>query len=155
MSRHNYPLSEETIKVLSDFVKPTAQEMNVDKKYVHAILAGTEPDRFASFRYQFKAAAYAGAPVEIWLNELVGINFKAQRIIGAKNSDALAVLLEKIDSDAASTALFVDALKDGHLSKTECHVLLSAINKMRDITTRAEQLLQHRLGELNKLEEEK
>ena len=79
MARHQYPLTEETIKVLSDHVKPTAKEMNVDKKYVHAILAGTEPDRFSSFRHQFKSAAYAGAPVEIWLNELIGINFKAKK----------------------------------------------------------------------------
>lgn len=145
--RHEYPLTEETIKVLSDYVKPTAREMDVDIKYVYAILAGTEPDRFSSFRHQFKSAAEAGAPVEIWLNDLIGINLRVKRACN-RPPEALAVLLEKIDADAESTAKFVDALKDGEFCKTECHELLSAMAKIRKIAAAVELILQNRLGEL-------
>ena len=56
MARETYELSDETRKVLTDHVKPVADEMDKTPQYLHAILSGVETDIFAKFVPLYAAA---------------------------------------------------------------------------------------------------
>lgn len=78
MPRHNFRLTDETIKVFNGSAKAIADEADVSDKYIHAILAGKETDPFAPFRFYYEAAARAGKDVTPYDNRLALIRSKYQ-----------------------------------------------------------------------------
>ena len=115
--RHTYELSHESRKVLSGNVKTVADEMEVNDKYIYAILAGTETDPFAKFVHLYKAAARAGAPVCHFQNRLREIDHRCLRLMPPKT--VIECLTAKISADAETTRQLVDAMQDGQVDETE------------------------------------
>jgi len=150
--RQNYGLSDETFQILIGKESLIADEFGCDESYIFGIKNQKNPDPYPKFRRLFRAAVRAGANAQLWLNDLSGIYAKAQMATTAMH-ELSTNLLEKIKADGESTSRIVDAIADSHLTKTECHAILSALAKNTETNKRLEQLTLRRLGELS--EEEK
>lgn len=87
--RHSYPLSEATIKVLTNRTECIAQEMDIDATNLRQVLNGTATDCFAKFRHLFAAAVRAEAPVHHWLVELETIQARYAPIPAAEKPGVL------------------------------------------------------------------
>lgn len=70
MSRHIYPTSLETVKVINGRAQRIAEEMEVTDKYIYAIQAGTETDPFAKFIALYAACVRAGCDVVPWITRI-------------------------------------------------------------------------------------
>ena len=127
--RETYTTSDETRKVLTGHVKPIAFEMDKSDKYIYAILADTEPDRFAQFQSLYAAAVRAGAPVCHWDLWFEAVKAKYAKTVPLQT--AIECLAEKITNDADTTAKMVDALKDGVIDQKEAIQIQKAIDKER------------------------
>lgn len=146
--RNTYQLTNETREVLSGNVKQIAAEMDVSDKYLYGILAGTETDPFAPFRRMFRGAARAGAPSEIWRDELAAIEENARGKKPAAAAEMNRTLLEKLRVDAAASEELAKAIADGVLDERECHILLATLNRSRAVLDEIEANCHARLGEL-------
>ncbi len=134
--RETYPLSTETLKVLTDRVGDISEEMDVTTAYLYQILNSDTCDPFAKFRRLFAAAARAGAPVEIWLAELHGIVAKYKR-----DRTMTEALTDKIATDAITTSELLTALHDGQIDAHEAPRLRIHIGKEREVLNEIEALL--------------
>jgi hypothetical protein len=142
--REIYPLTTETLKVLTGHVSSIAEEMHKTPQYIHGILSGKEQDRFAQFVPVYAAAKRAGAPVCHWRNKLDAIDARYDAKSPVKQ--AVECLLEKIHTDSETTANLVEALKDGELDERECQKLLADIEKNRANDDLLEEYAKFRLG---------
>lgn len=147
MPRKTYQRTDETFKVLSDHESAIAREMEVDLSYINKIKNGVETDRFPQFREIFRAACYAGAPAEIWLNSLNSIYVKS-RATHLCPSELSAKMLEKISDDAKALTTLASSLSDGKIEEHECHAILGAMAKNEATNSRIKTLVQLRLGEI-------
>ena len=148
MARKHYKLTDETFQVLSKHEAAIAREMECDPSYVYKIKNGDEPDRFPPFRELFRAAANAGAPANIWLNDLTAIYIKS-RMTTASAVEISLELAEKISADAASAGEILNSLADGKIDKAECHRILAALEKVEQSNQKIKQIVLRRLGELS------
>lgn len=145
MARKVYPRTDETFKVLSEFESAIAREMECDPSYINKIKNGVEPDRFPQFREIFRAAAMAGAPVELWLNDLMAIYVKSRKS-SVCITQLSGKLLEKIATDGDAMTALVKSLQDNHLDEAECHEILSKLAKKETTTTAIKEIVLHRLA---------
>lgn len=109
--RYDYPLTDETLAVLTDNVADIAAEMDVNVSYLYQILSGSQNDCFAKFQRLYAAAVRAGAPVCRWDNKLAAIRARYEKRAPLKTE--IECLAEKISRDADTTAKMVDALNGG------------------------------------------
>lgn len=149
MARKTYQLTDETFQVLSGNEAKIAREMECDPSYINKIKNGVELDRFAAFRALFRAACYAAAPTNIWLNDLTAIYMKS-RIANISSVEISLGLIEKINADAASAGEILKAIEDGVLDKSECHRVLAAMETVETSNAKIKQIVLKRLGELSK-----
>jgi hypothetical protein len=134
--RQTYSLSDQTRLVLTGHVKPIAFELDKTPSYIYAILADTEPDRFAQFMHLYAACVRAGAPVGHWDNWFEAVKAKYTKV--RPDQTAIECLAEKIKSDADTTAKLVDALQDGKIDEREGVEIQGAIDKERETLDRLE-----------------
>ncbi|MGE3953533.1 MAG: hypothetical protein AB7F88_19790 [Pyrinomonadaceae bacterium] len=147
MSRRRYDRSDETYMVLRNHVSAISKEYPCDPSYIYGIKNGDSNDPYPHFRHLFLAAARGGAPVSIYIDDLEGIRLNAAA--DKPSADALAAeLLKKIHSNSDATAMIVDALKDRHLDKSECHTILAALAREADTNSRLEQIVKRQLAEI-------
>lgn len=153
MPRKTYPLTDETYRVISGNEQAMAREMECDPSYFHHIKRSEEPDRYPPFREQFRAGAYANAPVEIWLNDLNAILLKAK--ISRAEAPITQKILDKIQDDSQALQTIVEAARDGHFDKSECHKVLAALAKNAETNKQIEEQMLIRLAEIGEKEREK
>lgn len=138
--RETYSLSTETIKVLKGHESAIADEWNKSAQYVYAILAGTEPDRFARFLGLYAAAVRAGAPVCHWDDKFAAVRARYEKQ-HARRQTVAECLTEKIGRDAETTARLVDALRDGRVDEDEALRLHALIRLEREVLDELEKVI--------------
>lgn len=138
--RHDYQLTEETLKTFKGNEGAIAEEADVGYKYVSAIMSGAKTDPFAPFKHFYRAAARAGVSRCHWRNTLDAIDARYEKKL--PNKTEVECLTDKINSDADTTAKMVEALRDGHIDAHEARKILQAIDKERSILDLLEVRLQ-------------
>jgi hypothetical protein len=129
MPRHNYPLTTETIKVLSGFQAAIAEEAGVSASYVYGITEQKHTDFFAVLVHFYAAAKRAGANTCHWRNKLDAIDARYEKTVPLRvNAEASSKLLE--------------ALKDGVIDPYEAEALQRLVDKERAILELVELHLQ-------------
>jgi hypothetical protein len=129
MPRHNYPLTPETIKVLSGFQAAIAEEAGVSASYVYGITEQKHTDFFAVLVHFYAAAKRAGANTCHWRNKLDAIDARYEKTVPLRvNAEASSKLLE--------------ALKDGVIDPYEAEALQRLVDKERAILELVELHLQ-------------
>lgn len=136
MPRHDYPLTDETRRVLDSHFKEIADEMGVSPQYIYGIVAGDNPDAFAYYKVIYQACVRAGADVTTWDTALSTIKARFRSEAPAKEC-----LADKILSNAETTAKWVDAMQDGVITSREAGAIRRAIQKERDSLDALETLL--------------
>jgi hypothetical protein len=138
MPRHNFRLTDETIKVFNGSAKVIAEEADVSDKYIHAILAGSETDPFAPFQFYYAAAVRAGKDVSPYDNRLALIRAKYDRSglchreetakLGMETADVARVVL----TDAPLYAQLVEATQARDQAERTVKAIMDAINAEKD-----------------------
>lgn len=144
-------MSDETFRVISGNESAMAKEMECDVSHFHHVKGSNEPDRYPRFREWFRAGAYAGAPVEFWLNDLKAILAKAQSR-NAASKQLSDTIVEKIQTNSDSTAELVNAISDGKLSKSECYNILEKLAKSEEVEKQLRNIVLLRLAEFGEKE---
>jgi hypothetical protein len=128
MSRHDYPLRDETVKTLTGHCPAIADEWGVDPKYVYGIAEGTNPDPFSYFLTAYKATVDAGVTTEHWDAKLAEI--KARR---RGSADELThVLGKKLTEEGGTNATILEVIADGRIDEHEVPRVLRATAIERD-----------------------
>ncbi len=147
MPRPKYSRSDETYDVLRRHIQPISKEYGCDDSYIYAIKNGDTNDPYPHFRRLFSAAARAGAPVRVWLDDLSGVAVAAAS--GSSCIDKLSEqLVQKININAEATTTIISALSDKQLEKHECHTVLAALALEAENIKKLEHLVQRKLAEL-------
>lgn len=141
MPRHNFRLTEETIKVFNGGAKDIAEEADVSNKYIHAILAGTETDPFAPFQFYYAAAVRAGKDVSHYDNRLAIIRSKYQtserlchRVETAKLGTEAADVSGAVLTNEPLYKQLVEATQARDQAERTVKAILGAINAEKDAT---------------------
>lgn len=146
--RRQYPRTDETYDVLRKAnLKNIAKEYPCDDSYLYTIKDGKSNDPYGHFRVLYKACADAGAEVDIWLNDLIAIKTKARKE-NLTLRDIAATLMEKIRTDADSSAKLLESLRDNQLDRKECHEILAAFAANDTVEDEIKRLVQLRLAEI-------
>lgn len=146
MPRHNFRLTEETIKVFNGSAKAIADEADVSDKYIHAILAGTETDPFAPFQFYYAAAVRAGTDVSHYDNRLAIIRSKYQtseklchRTETAKLGNETADVSSAVLTDEPLYKQLVEATQARDQAERTVKAILGAINEEKSATNGGKQ----------------
>lgn len=129
MSRHDYPLTEETRKVIATNYKTIADEMGVDPRYIYGIVYGENPDAYSFFRVWYASCVRAEDVSHcIYDDDMASIRnrYRKQCPIDSKE-----YILNKIHTDAETTKTAIQAFSDGKLDKPERLQLRADLEKIR------------------------
>ncbi len=140
-------LSDETYQAIVGHETDIANEYGCCPSYIFNIKNRETKDPFPQFRKLFKATANGGGSVSFWLNDLKAIARRAEKAIC--KIKPLECLLQKIRDDAETTERLVVALKDGEISKRECHQILADVKQLRANLEAIETIAVVRLGDLD------
>jgi hypothetical protein len=140
MPRHNYPLTTETIKVLTGFQAAIAEEAGVSASYVYGITEQKHTDPFAVLVHFYAAAKRAGANTCHWRNKLDAIDARYEKATPLK--DEVECLTEKIRVNAEASSKLLEALKDGVIDPYEAEALQRLVDKERALLELVELHLQ-------------
>jgi hypothetical protein len=127
MSRHDYPLTPQTIDVLLHNCPKVAEAMHVEPQYVYGIVSGTNPDPFAYFIAAWDAAVAKGVDVSAWEARMAESKARVRQ-----PGDLTKSLCEKMNGDGSTDVLVVNAMSDGQIDERECKPILRAIAIERD-----------------------
>jgi hypothetical protein len=152
MARENYPLSDETFKVLSGHIQEFAAEADKDVSYFNKIKNGVEKDPYSHFRALFRIGCRTGAPVDIWLQDLQGIYVRSRRL-HVPLSELSEKILEKVETDSDALHEILAAIKDRQLTKAERHSILAKLARNKETNDAIEQIVLANLGEISETEE--
>jgi hypothetical protein len=128
MSRHDYPLTEETTKVLLGNCPAVAKEWNVSPTAVYGILEGTAPDPFAYFAVAFDACLAAGIDVSHWKARMAAIEAKYR----SPGTELTHVLGKKLTEEGGTNATILEVIADGRIDEHEVPRVLRATAIERD-----------------------
>lgn len=150
MARKIYHRSDETYEVLSKGNEADiAREMEKDVSHINRIKNGNYADPYSPFRALFRAAVYADAPAEIWLNDLAAILARARKSTPDAETELTMQLVEKIRRDGETQTSIVEALKDRTLDRAECHEILACLERNEENTKNLTEIVRSRLGDLS------
>lgn len=125
--RHDYPLTDETRRVLTGNCPKVADGMHVSPSYIYGILEGTNPDPFAYFIAAFEGACARGVDVTEWKARQAEIEARYR-----PDKPLPDVLCDKMQGDTKTNTLLVDALKNGRIDEHERRPILRAVAVERD-----------------------
>lgn len=129
MSRNTYPLSDETLRVLSSDKKAFAEAFPCNESYVYQILSNVEPDPFPKFRFWRATALRAGIDITPWDAVLSADKAKHE---AEEDHSITSCLMDKQLSHTALTNGLINALTDGRISESEKKAISEFIAAERD-----------------------
>ena len=127
MSRHDYPLTEQTLAIWNGNCPLIAQEMHVNKSYIYGVLEGMNPDPFAYFEAAYAATVDAGLDTTEWDARLAEIRSRRRPPVSELNGH----LTDKLKEEAETNCLLVKAMEDGHIDEREKKPILKAVEVER------------------------
>jgi hypothetical protein len=146
VARKIYQRTDETFQAVGTETA-IAKQGNWDPSYIYGIKNGDNPDPYPKFRELFQNTAFAGGNARLWLDDLSGILARA-RGEGIKR-DLSASIIEKIDVDAKSVNSILEALRDGILTKAECHEIKAHLARLEQNTAEIQSFIDLQLGRMD------
>lgn len=132
MPKKIFTTTDETRTVLSGHEAAIAKAKGVCASYLYNIKNGDASDPYPPFREWFQFCAIGGGNVRAYLHDLEAILLQAEH--GNKNLNLSDILTRKIDADAESSHVLVEAIGEGKLNGRECDQILNACDKVEGVT---------------------
>ena len=118
--------SEQTLRACDAYRQKIADVKGTTRNAIDQLIAGNTHDPYVSFRKLFQEAAWAGADIHHWLDDLHGIASATSQVSGERS--IAGEMRKTIQHDSELMTAMVDAIDDG-MNELEARALLKIVPK--------------------------